>query len=152
MAYTVLPKENPARRNKHDSVTLERRDGSLIGPELSWTIDWHPKTREWWDAWRASPQAMMFEQTDWEELENAALIHHNVWNNPKISVAQLSAGLAELRQRVAKFGATYEDRLKLRMKFADASIKEDKANPIIEKRVNYKEMIRDEVSGSGASR
>jgi hypothetical protein len=142
MAYTVLPKENPARRNKHDSITLERRtDDVLIGPDLSWTIDWHPKTRAWWDAWRRSPQALMFEETDWEELESAALIHHHIWNNPKISVAQLSAGLAELRQRVAKFGATYEDRLKLRMKFADASIKEDKANPIIEKRVNYKEMM-----------
>lgn len=142
MARTVIPKENPARRNKHDSITLDRRDdGSVIGPDLSWTIDWHPKTREWWDAWRMSPQAVMFERTDWEELENAALIHHNVWNNPKISVAQLSAGLAELRQRVAKFGATYEDRLKLRMKFADVNIKEDKANPILHSRVNYQDMM-----------
>lgn len=144
MAFTVLPKENPARRNKHTEITLDRRDNVLLGPDLSWTIDWHPKTREWWDSWRASPQAAMFEQTDWEELENTALIHHNIWNSPKISVAQLSAGLAELRQRVAKFGATYEDRLKLRIKFADTSIREDQAKPIINKRTNYQDMFKDE--------
>lgn len=145
MARTVIPKENPLRRNKHDTVTLERRnDDILIGPDLSWTIDWHPKTRSWWDTWRASPQALMFEQTDWEELENAALLHHNIWNNPKQSVAQVSAGLAELRQRVAKFGATYEDRLKLRMKFADAAVKEDKADPIIKKKIDYRGLLEDD--------
>jgi hypothetical protein len=136
MAYsTNITKENTARRNKHQELVVERRNGELIGPDLSWTIDWHPKTREWWDSWRASDQAIMFEQTDWEELESAALIHHKIWNTEhKISVAQLSAGLAELRQRVAKFGATYEDRLKLRMKFADASVKEDKMKDSVRKK------------------
>lgn len=130
MPGKVLPKENPQRRNKHTELVLEHRDGTLIGPELSWTIDWNHKTREWWDAWRRSAIAPMLEETDWEELENTALIHHNIWNNSgKLSVAQMAAALAEIRQRVAKYGATYEDRLKLRIKFADASIKEDKANP-----------------------
>lgn len=145
MAYSqVIPKANPARNNKHTELILERRDGEIIGPDLSWTIDWHPKTREWWDTWRRSTQAVMFEQTDWEELESAALLHHNIWNNPKISVAQLSAGLAELRQRVAKYGATYEDRLKLRMKFADASLKEDKMVNSSPKKVDYRKMFEDE--------
>lgn len=144
MAFTVLPKENPARRNKHDNISVDRReDGSLVGPELSWTIDWHPKTRAWWDAWRASPQAVLFEQTDWEELESTALIHHSIWNNPKTSVAQISAGLAEMRQRVAKFGATMEDRLKLRMKFADVNLKEDKANELPVKTTNYQAMLEE---------
>lgn len=144
MAYsTQIPKANPARNNKHTEITLERRnDDKLIGPELSWTIDWHPKTRVWWDSWRASPQALMFEQTDWEELESTALIHHNIWNSTKISVAQLAAGLAELRQRVAKYGATYEDRLKLRMKFADTAVKEDKMEESSKK--NYRAMFEGE--------
>lgn len=144
MAFTVLPKENPARRNKHDSIQIERRvDGEMIGPDLSWTIDWHPKTREWWDAWRRSPQAILFEETDWEELQSSALIHHAIWNNPKSSVAQISAGLAELRQRVAKFGATIEDRLKLRMKFAETTTAEARANqgPQIENRKSYKALL-----------
>ncbi len=138
MARTIIPKENPARRNKHTEITLERGDGSLIGPELSWSIDWHPKTKEWWDTWRSSPIAPMLEGTDWEELENTALLHHNIWNS-RISVAQMSAALAEIRQRVAKYGATYEDRLKLRIKFADASFKEDKANPA--PKIDYKSML-----------
>jgi hypothetical protein len=145
MARTVIPKEDPQRRNKHTELVLDRRDGSLIGPELSWTIDWNHKTREWWDAWRRSAIAPMLEETDWEELENTALIHHNIWGNPKLSVAQMAAALAEIRQRVAKYGATYEDRLKLRIKFADASIKEDQANPLQQiKKQNIAEMFADE--------
>lgn len=143
MASRVIPKENPARRNKHVELQLERRDDTLIGPELSWTIDWNHKTREWWDTWRRSPIAPMLEDTDWEELENTALLHHNIWSN-KVSVAQMSAALAEIRQRVAKYGATYEDRLKLRITFADASIKEDKANPIITNKVDYESMFEGE--------
>lgn len=145
MARTVIPKEDPARRNKHTELILDRRDGSLIGPDLSWTIDWNHKTREWWDAWRRSAIAPMLEETDWEELENTALIHHNIWNNPKLSVAQMAAALAEIRQRVAKYGATYEDRLKLRIKFADASIREDQANPILSvRKQNLDDMFADE--------
>lgn len=143
MARTVIPKENPARRNKNQELVLDRRDGTLIGPELSWTIDWNHKTREWWDTWRRSEIAPMLEDTDWEELENTALLHHNIWSTGKVSVAQMSAALAEIRQRVAKFGGTYEDRLKLRIKFADASIKEDAANPIQSNRVNYKDLLKE---------
>lgn len=143
MARTIIPKENPARRNKHVELTLERRDGTLIGPELSWTIDWHPRTRDWWDTWRRSEIAPMLEESDWEFLQDTALIHHRV-HQERTSIAQMTAAMAEIRQRVQKFGATYEDRLKLRIHFADASIKEDKANPIVQNRVNYKEMLEED--------
>ena len=46
-----------------------------------------------------------------------------------------------MRQRVAKFGATMEDRLKLRMKFADVNLKEDKANELPVKKTNYQAML-----------
>ena len=86
----------------------------------------------------------MLEDTDWEELLLCALAHNKIWTNiDRISIAQMTTGLAEIRQRVAKMGATYEDRLKLRIKFADASIKEDQANPVIDKRINYKELMKD---------
>lgn len=146
MAYSqVTPKANPARNNKHTELTLYRReDEALIGPELSWTIDWHPQTKEWWDTWRRSEIAPMLEPSDWDFLQDTALIHHDVWNAPKMSVAQKTNALAEIRQRVGKFGATYEDRLKLRIKFADASMKEDKANPILAKRQDIDDMFKDE--------
>ena len=145
MSHKPFQEDKMARTVIHQELTLERRDGTLIGPDLSWTIDWNHKTREWWDAWRRSAIAPMLEETDWEELENTALIHHSIWNNPKMSVAQMSAALAEIRQRVAKYGATYEDRLKLRIKFADASIREDQANPLSDiKKQNLQEMFADE--------
>lgn len=144
MARTVIPKENPARRNKHQELTLDRRaDDNLIGPDLTWTVDWHPATKEWWDDWRRSEIAPMLEKSDWNFLQDTAVLHHEVYNNKRASIAQKTAALGEIRQRVSKFGATYEDRLKLRIKFADASIKEDKANPVIEKRVDYKSLVEE---------
>lgn len=142
MVGRVIPKANPARNNKHVTLKLDRRDDDiLIGPDLSWTIDWHPQTKAWWDTWRRSEMAPMMEPSDWDFLQDTALIHHDIWQNPKMSIAMKTNALAEIRQRVAKFGATYEDRLKLRITFADASIREDKANPIVSKRVDYKERL-----------
>lgn len=74
---------------------------------------WPERTREWWDMWKASPQAEHFSSTDWEFLLDTALIHAKFWDG---DLAQ--AG--ELRLRVAKFGATMEDRARLRMAFAQA--------------------------------
>lgn len=125
MARTVVPKENPARRNKHDSFVLERRtDDELIGPDLSWTLDWHPETKKWWDEIRTSEMAFILEPSDWRFLQDTALMHHHIWNSKKMSIAQMTAAMAEIRQRVAKYGATLEDRLKLRIRFADAETKE----------------------------
>jgi hypothetical protein len=67
----------------------------------------------WWDDWVGSPQADHFSRTDWRFLfETAWLV--NEFYNGNISVA------GELRLRQAKFGATPEDRARLRMAFADA--------------------------------
>lgn len=74
---------------------------------------WPPRTVEWWEKWKASPQAEHFSSTDWEELLTTALVHARVWSG------DLSAA-SELRLRVAKFGATMEDRARLRMQFAAA--------------------------------
>jgi hypothetical protein len=140
MAYSqVIPKENPARQNKQVTTVLARRnDGELIGPELHWTVDWHPKTRDWWDSWRRHELAPVMEESDWEFLQDTAFLHHRAYTD-RTSIAQVTAAMAEIRQRVSKFGATFEDRLKLRIKFADTQIAEDKAanGPQVAKRVNY---------------
>lgn len=83
------------------------RDGELV------EFVWPERTREWWVTWVASPQAEHFSSTDWEFLLDTALIHAKVWSG------DLSAA-PELRLRVAKFGATMEDRARLRMQFAAA--------------------------------
>lgn len=76
---------------------------------------WPKRTRDWWAMWGASAQAQMFTSTDWDFLLDTALLHAAYWGpEPVLSVAN------ELRIRVAKFGATVEDRARLRIQFAQA--------------------------------
>lgn len=74
---------------------------------------WPERTREWWRMWIESPQAEHFGSSDWQFLLDTALIHARLWKGD-VSAA------AELRLRVAAFGATPADRARLRMVFADA--------------------------------
>lgn len=74
------------------------------------TNGWHPRTHAWWEAWRAAPQAKkMFTDPDWDFLLDTAVLHHAMWHLGETRHA------AEIRLRVAKFGATYEDRQRLAM-------------------------------------
>lgn len=84
-----------------------RVEGELV------EVPWPQRTLDWWEMWRRSPQAEHFSSTDWDFLLDTALIHARLWSG------EMSAA-AELRLRVAKFGATPEDRARLRMQFAQA--------------------------------
>lgn len=66
------------------------------------------ETRLWWETWRRSPQAQVFIGVDWSYLLDTALLHAEFWLGDR-SMA------GELRLRVGKFGATPEDRLRLRI-------------------------------------
>lgn len=71
--------------------------------------EWHPMTKKWWNAWRKSPQASrMLSEPDWYFLLDTALLHHIMWQKGRWEFA------AEVRLRVGKFGATPEDRLRLK--------------------------------------
>jgi hypothetical protein len=97
------------RRNKTASgSTSVVADGEVRGPELPAGYDWPQPTRAWWETWRSSPQATTFTDTDWGFLMDTALLHSELW-------AGNAACASELRLRVAKFGATPEDRARLRM-------------------------------------
>lgn len=107
--------KDPARRARRNAdpiahVILERRD--CPPPQLPDTIEWHPRTRVWWQAWIDSAQAGQFAHTDWAFLLDTALIHNALWQGDyKLA--------AELRLRSAKFGATPEDRARLRWRTED---------------------------------
>lgn len=76
-------------------------------------VNWPDVTREWWQMWADSPLSAEFTSTDWSELRDTARLHALYWLG--------STGVAsELRLRVAKFGATPEDRARLRITFAAA--------------------------------
>lgn len=72
-------------------------------------VPWHDVTVQWWTHWRESPQAALFTPTDWDYLLDTALMHHKMWANGRWDFA------SEVRLRVAKFGATPEDRLRLKL-------------------------------------
>ncbi len=112
------PKKDAIRRNKRPEFTQLQQDGEVRGPELPEDVllntkgeptEWHPMTRRWWENWRRSPQASrMLSDPDWDYLLDTALIHHNMWKNGRWDFA------SEVRLRVAKFGATPDDRNRLR--------------------------------------
>ena len=83
-------------------------------------IEWHPRTVDWWETWKRSELAKDFTASDWSFLLDTALMHHAMWSKGQWTLA------AEVRLRVAKFGATPEDRARLRITFADADERDEK--------------------------
>ncbi|NEW49346.1 hypothetical protein GV792_04720 [Nocardia cyriacigeorgica] len=84
-------------------------DGKMIAQRFEWPA----RTREWWSMWADSPLSAEFTSTDWSELLDTAVLHARYWLGD-IKLA------AEIRLRTAKFGATPEDRARLRIQFAAA--------------------------------
>lgn len=113
----ALPKSERSRSRDtaaRDAATSKlTADGVLRGPDLP-EYDWHPRTVAWWQTWRTSAQAQMMTPTDWDALAETAILHTELWRGD-------TKAAAELRLRVAKFGATMEDRLRLRIS-VDADI------------------------------
>ena len=84
------------------------------GEMTSQRFVWPESTRRWWSTWGAEPMAQDFTATDWDFLLDTALIHAKVWGAGDLKL------LNELRLRVAKMGATGEDRARLRITYAAA--------------------------------
>ena len=81
---------------------------------------WPTVTRRWWKMWGESPLSAEYTETDWSFLLDTAYLHAVYWKGD-FRVA------GELRLRVAKVGATPEDRARLRIQFAVADNLEDDA-------------------------
>lgn len=110
-------RERDTRRRTAPSAVLTE-DGEVRGPDLPGGIDWPMPTLAWWETWRRSPQAATFTATDWDFLVDTALLHARFWaGDEKVA--------AELRLRVAKFGATPEDRARLRMQLGDPNAEDE---------------------------
>lgn len=91
-------------------------DGELVSQRFVWP----EATRRWWATWGAEPMARDFTATDWDFLLDTALLHAKVWGFGKLNL------LTELRLRVAKMGATAEDRARLRITYAQADEADEK--------------------------
>lgn len=113
------PTKDPSKLRKPSKAAAQPKtkvstDGRMRGPALPKGVTpdgepWHTRTVAWWVTWRKSPQALIFIDTDWDFLLDTALMHHMMWSKGRWDFA------AELRLRVSKFGATIEDRNRLRL-------------------------------------
>lgn len=108
-----LPKDpsQRARVNKDTIATTAIAYKRAKQPRLPATMPWCKLTREWWARWGKSGQAHDFTATDWDALLDTALVHNAVWGDGNLTLA------GELRLRIAKFGATPADRIRLRITF-----------------------------------
>jgi hypothetical protein len=77
-------------------------------PDLPNADTYLPQTRTWYETWTKAPQAHQFVATDWQRLHMLAPIVDAYFQEPKIQL------LAEIRMNEQRFGATPEDRLRLR--------------------------------------
>lgn len=121
-----LPKDTlsrPRDQARRDATwTKLAADEQVRGPELPDGLEWPPETLKWWQTWRESAQAQTFTAVDWSYLTDTAVLHAAFWSGDR-SVAP------ELRLRVAKFGATPVDRLRLRMTVTEPQAPTALANP-----------------------
>lgn len=104
------PKENSVRRNKHD-YEVELSPEAQPGRPLPKTLPVSTAgAKRFWKTWAESPQSATWMETDWMELEiTTVLVDQLYCGDTKLA--------GEIRQRVAKWGATNEDRARLRMSF-----------------------------------
>jgi len=105
------PRDEKKRKDELHTVVA---DGRRRGPRLPAGVlpdgdDWHPRTLAWWETWRKSAQARILTPTDWDFLLDTALLHHVMWTKGRWEFA------SEVRLRAAKFGATPEDRMRLKL-------------------------------------
>lgn len=82
---------------------------------------WPAATVAWWRMWADHPLTKDMPDADWFFLLDTAVVHGAYWSG------DLKQG-GELRQRVAKFGPTPEDRARLRIQFAVADKSEREAS------------------------
>lgn len=81
---------------------------------------WPQETLDWWDSWCEDPLTDEYRASDWLDLLDCAVIHARLWSGD-------DKAASELRLRMAKHGATREDRARLRITFASADSAEQKA-------------------------
>lgn len=109
---TIKVEPSPQPELPDFTVQVEQ-DGTLVEQKFIW-----PQiTRDWWDMWGNHPTAPEFSASDWSFLMDTARLHAQFWSGD-------AKAAAELRLRVAKFGATPEDRARLRIQFAIANQKD----------------------------
>jgi hypothetical protein len=112
MTRGPAPKPNAERRNAHEHAAVvprRLRPGRELPRGLGITT---AGARRFWKVWSTAPQTQTWAETDWAELEITTKLVDELFRG-ELKFA------AEIRMRTAKWGATTEDRARLRMTFED---------------------------------
>jgi hypothetical protein len=123
------PKGTRARQRDEPEMEILVDEGELHGPELPEGVlpdgaPWHPQTLALWDALRRNPLLANEPDLGWQFLIDTALMHHTMWEKGKWEFA------SEVRLRVAKYGATPEDRMRLKVKITTpGDVAQDSSTP-----------------------
>ncbi|MEU1071547.1 MULTISPECIES: hypothetical protein [unclassified Streptomyces] len=118
------PNPNAVRRNTSHALGEKKLTGQAgAGRELPKALGIETTAaKRFWKTWSHAPQTEDWMETDWSELEvTTKLVDAFYQGDTKLA--------GEIRQRVGKWGATTEDRARLRMSFdkqADEAEKDDK--------------------------
>jgi len=113
--YGPPPAENKRRRNpdKYEGLQVTvTADGKAVAPPLP--KGYSPKVEGWYATWTSAPQAQAFTVTDWQRLHMLAPLverYFATWDR---------ALMAEIRLNESLLGATHVDRLRARIKLAEA--------------------------------
>ncbi|MBP2479111.1 hypothetical protein JOF53_007983 [Crossiella equi] len=109
------PSDNPRNRNPkaYNWVEVEATPYPGPSPDLPENDEnpWHPRTLEWWESIRRMPHCRLWTESDWMFAVETVVLVEDYWRgNTKMA--------PELRLRYGKLGVSYEDRLKLRIRYA----------------------------------
>ncbi|MFI5877544.1 hypothetical protein ACIBAH_34945 [Streptomyces sp. NPDC051445] len=112
MTRGPAPKPNAQRRNVHEHAQ-ELAPAAQPGRELPRVLGVTTGgAKRFWKTWSTSPQTVHWVETDWAELEiTTKLVDEFFKGDTKLA--------GEIRQRVSKWGATVEDRNRLRIKLEE---------------------------------
>lgn len=100
-------------RARQSATAIVVDDGEVRGPEL--VGDFSPFTRDWYDTWRRAPQGQLFTSTDWLRVRMLAPLVEAYSRRPS------AAAFSEIRLNEERLGATYVDRVRARIRVAQAA-------------------------------
>jgi hypothetical protein len=116
-------KQNGANRGATFATHNLTADGVVRGPDLSEVTDrtWDADVLRWYQTWRESPQAQLFEATDWQRLALLATLVEKLYSGPTAAV------MSEIRMNEERLGATFTDRMRARISITNETTTEEAA-------------------------
>lgn len=135
-----LPQQHSHRAARRASAIVKLTpDDELRGPPLVGSFS--ESTLAWYDTWRRSPQAQLFEATDWLTLQTLAPLYEIHTRRPS------AASTAEIRITGERLGATVSDRLRLNVQIQrEEHVAE--VRPINDRRARLRDRLEPDVDGA----